>query len=383
MCVKNLGRGAHGKADRECLCDSKDLTSSCENCKGPCVVVKYSDEDTSKEGHACKVISDAVKGTPYENNFLKFVSYDPIVADRYSDGEIKTVIKNSKLVTEDLGPGAVDAEKFIAKLGVLTKFTLQCYFVQIFAALDFAFEKAGFLHMDLKPANTVILERATVTPYMDLGGKMRYWRSPFLVVIIDYGEAALVDPRAERDHEVEKPSIRMASAYFPLKSEHYDRMWRDEWNGFCYTRAFDAFRLIYDLLTRVKSLNMDSDASAQLTSIWEESFKKWIPAGFTKNSTVKMYAMMSGRICEEAPEMTFMSLLNKTSTFRTDAMPKLPGSPKAKLSRSISRSKASRSRSISRRSRGRFSRSRRLDELSLSRPPKLAFSSALSAGRRK
>lgn len=341
-------------------------------------MVKYSDEDTSNEGRACKVVSDAVMGTPYENNFLKFVSYEPIVADRYSDGEIKTVIQNSKLVTADLGPGAVDAEKFLEKKGVLTKFTLQCYLVQVFAALDFVFEKSGFLHMDLKPANTVILERPTVTPYMDLNGKMRYWRSPFLVVIIDYGEAALVDPHAKRDHELEKPSIRMASAYFPLKSEDTDRFWRDEWNGYCYTRAFDAFRLIYDLLTRIKSLNMDSEATAQLRNIWEESFSKWIPAGFTQNISVKMYAMMSGVICEAAPELTFMSLLNKTSIFRTDAIPKLSSPKASKLSRSVSR--FSRSRSVSRlRSRGSM---RRLNKRSLSRPPKLAFSSALSAGKR-
>lgn len=263
-CLQRLSSGATGTAFKVCR-----ENTNCVDCLIAKVGHKPGDLD-ELEAAFDKSANTAVKGTEYEPLVSKFAGFSvtpegiQILSSFYNAnfGDMKDFM-SSRWAT-------ISVPQFASLL------------IEIFATLDFLFQKIGFVHMDLKLDNVLIIP-GTNNRELNLGDGLKATlpdNMNYSAMVIDYGNGYS-----------SKDSAREFKGAVLDNSTAYDVT--TEFQGACYYPGFDVFRFFYTVTQNEYRM------SQPLLRFWQEARKK-VFSGFydqLAKRTLPRYGMLSGDGC--------------------------------------------------------------------------------------
>ena len=262
-CLRLLGAGRSSTAFKVCY----DNTN-CSRCLISKVGHKPGDLD-ELEVALQRSATIAAKGTDYENLVSKFAGY------------VKTP-EGIQILNSFYRDNYGDMDNFMspnwAKISVPQ---FASFLVEIFSTLDFLFKKIGFIHMDLKLDNVLIIDGSVhrVLTFGD-GKRATMPYMPYSAMVIDFGNAYSW-----------KDSARQYRGKQYNNSDIYGP--ESEFKGSCTFPGFDVFRFFH-----IISL-YETRMSLELRTFWTEAKKK-VFAGFYESLVALMnpkYGMLSRDGC--------------------------------------------------------------------------------------
>ena len=265
-CSRLLGSGANGSVYK--VCDDAACTQNC-------VVQKKGAGVDAVEVALARSAYDLVKDSYYALHVLQFVS-----------AISNPALPNTYILTSRYQPNAGTLQD-AQRVGALGVAQLTASLVQIFATLDYMYTRrgSGFLHMDLKPANILMVPwprgpsgAADAPEFLEIASLRRVIRVPpvvFWAVLIDYGNAY------ERKSGAGRTDIYGAPPFGEA----------------CYAPAFDIFRLLAALYLNFTQLNLPAQTLFTAVAAW--CFGGWssFQTLMTPRFMLKQYTMLNGEGC--------------------------------------------------------------------------------------
>jgi serine/threonine protein kinase len=305
-CSKKLGEGNSGAATKECY------NPDCTNCR----VVKKSLDDDYVSFFREAAIDDrlqtaAKKSKAYEKLVPKFYSF-------FNNAHKRQTIETS------WNPNEGDFKTFLDReFMVINRPQFARFLAQIFCTLAFLHKEVGFVHMDLKCDNVLIItddehfesseiayENHLPLAYDGKNFMLDLPYGPQSAMVIDFGNG-FTDDFVYRNFIIEKTNIYSKGT---------------EFGGECDFQAFDAFRLFVNIYDMMKSYHIEPAFAEFFIRLVGKIFGKFFMKTLhDKTSYNKGYQMLNAKGCKELKE--FMSL-NGQITYASVAytIATLPGS---------------------------------------------------------